>query len=308
MRHMVPASVQPTLVCMSWRGGARLQRCLESIAQSREFFGRCVVSITGPSTGEDMQLARKFQAIVRDLEVICTEREMPTMEHQAFWVRYLEQTGSQQSDWIFWLSYDDEVRPSGISQIVDESGNWPLHTGTAYFGPWAMRHESADALWEGDPGAILESWTSFPQDGPTRLRVETWICDQLLQPTYIQMSGSVNSLGAFVRLRDMWPRKKGPMRIEMAIAADIRTRYVEEFSSPVALIYGRPNSDRASYGVAARSEDLHLGILLARYVARYPIASAAIATGGAKLLKNRIVGNLPHEQWRIRGQVPPASE
>jgi hypothetical protein len=252
-----------------------------------------------------MRVAEGFRAVIRNLEIICTQRELPTMEHQAFWVDYLEESGSNPSDWIYWLAYDDEVRPRGIREIVDESGNWPLRTGTAYFGPWAMRHESADVPWRGDQNAILESWTSFPRQGPTRLRVETWIRDQLLQPTYMQMSGSVNPLGSFIRLRDKWPRKKGPMRIEMAISVDTQTRFVEEFRSPICIIYGRSNSDRASYGRSARSEDLHLTTLLARYSARHPEAIPTLATGAAQVAMARLGGSLSQEEWRVRDRVHP---
>lgn len=297
--------VRPTLVCMSWRGDARLRRCLDSIARSREYFDRCVMSITGPLDGDDMRLASEFQGVIRGLEVICTERELPTMQHQAFWVDYLERSGGRPSDWIYWLSYDDEVRPRGIQEITDECGNWPLRQGTAYFGPWAMRHESSDELWEADADPTLESWTCFLQHPPTRLHVEAWICDQLVQPTYMQMSGSVSPLRSFIRLRDGLLAKKGPMRIEMAIAVDPETRFVEEFPTPVAIVYGRPDSDRASYGPSARLEDLHLVAALARYSSRHPRAVPTLAKGAAQILSSRARGFYPSEQWRVRDYVRP---
>lgn len=295
--------LKPTLVCMSWRGGPRLHRCLDSIARSRDYFDRCVVSITGPVDGDDMHIASEFQGVIRGLEVICTQRELPTMQHQAFWVDYLERSGGRPSDWIYWLSYDDEVRPRGIQEITDEFGNWPLRQGTTYFGPWALRHESGDELWKVDADPTLESWTSFPQDGPTRLRVESWIRDQLVQPTYMQMTGSVAPLMSFIRLRDGFPRKKGPMRIEMAIAADPETRFIEEFPTPVAIIYGRPDSDRASYGSSARLEDLHLGTALVRYSVRNPQAIPTFVAGGVQILRNRVRRRGPGEDWRVRDHV-----
>jgi hypothetical protein len=305
MDSMSATPLRPTLVCMSWRGGARLRRCLESISRSRDHFDRCIVSITGSRNGEDMRTAAEFQGTIRDLEVICTDRELPTMKHQEFWVDYLENSGSAPSDWIFWLAHDDEVRPRGIKEVIDGSGNWPLQADTAYFGPWAMRHESASDLWHGDQDAILESWTSLPQRGPNRLRIETWIRQQLLQPTYMQMSGSVNPLRSFIRLRDSRPRKKGPMRIEMAIAADPYTQFVEEFASPVSIVYGRPNSDRSSYGASARAEDFHLGVTLARYSLRNPMAFSGLVTAAVRLLGDRVAGKAPREEWRIRGHVQP---
>ncbi len=92
------------------------------------------------------------------------------MDHQRFWISYLERTGARPHDWIYWLAYDDQVRLRGIERLVDEHGNWPLEKGTAYFGPWAMRHEQADQLFDGPWDEPLESWTSFPVPGPTACR------------------------------------------------------------------------------------------------------------------------------------------
>jgi len=173
-----------------------------------------------------------------------------------------------------------------------------------------MRHEQPDQLWNGDPPEYLESWTSFPVDGPLRLTVAQWIGDQLRQPTYMQMSGSVNQIRAFTSMRDGWPHKKGPMRIEMAIAAAPHVTHVEEFSEPVSIIYGRSNSDRASYGKEARREDLHLLAWIARHSAAHPeqarmtCASVLTATAAkARALASRMP--LAQEEWRVRGRVRP---
>ena len=304
------ATAIPILVCMVWRGGDRFARCLASIREAREHFSRIIISVTGPVAGADMRLAQAAQSNDPRIEVICTEREMPTMQHQAFWIEHLLATGAKESDWIYWLAYDDEIRPRGIEAITDSSGAWPLTPGTAYFGPWAMRHEQPDHLWHGDRSEPLESWTSFPPQGPTRLPVATWIADQLRQPTYMQMSGSVNPLRSFIDLKNSRPRKVGPMRIEMAIASAPGITAVEEFSEPVSIIYGRSNSDRASYGKAARREDAHLAAWLLRYSAVHPSAalpltralahSAAIA--GLSAIGRR---ELPVEEWRVRGTVQP---
>lgn len=304
----MPRPLQPILVCMSWRGGARFERCLNSIARSTHHFSRIILSVTSAENSDDMSLARQFQHEHPSVEVICTGKELPTMQHQAFWIEYLQRTGAKPTDWIYWLAYDDEVKPTGIDRIVDEQGNWPLEQGTVYFGPWAMRHESADDLWHGNPTEPLESWTSFPASGPTRLPLMRWIRDQLRQPTYMQMSGSVCPLGNFVELKDGKPTKHGPMRIEMATAASRSTTHVREFSEPVSIIYGRSNSDRASYGKAARREDAHLLAWLARYTAAHPGAAkdfAGILADQTTLqvaarLRNR---PLPQEEWRVRGIV-----
>jgi hypothetical protein len=114
--------VQPILVCMSWRGGPRLDRCLASIAASQHRFARVVISVTATEDSEDMRRAVEFQRRNPNVEVLCTGQELPTMQHQAFWVDYLKATGVSRGDWIYWLAYDDEVRPRGIDAIIDRRG------------------------------------------------------------------------------------------------------------------------------------------------------------------------------------------
>ena len=308
--HRTGGPVQPILVCMVGRGGERFERCLDSITKSLHHFSRIVLSITSAPDSDDMQRALAFKAMHPDVEVICTQRELPTMEHQAFWIRYLTASGATRDDWIYWLAYDDEVRPRGIDAITDANGDWPLEKGTVYVGPWAMRHEQPDHLWDGDPQGPLESWTSFPKGGPTRLPLMTWIADQITQPTYMQMSGSVCPLGNFMELDEGRPAKRGPMRIEMATAASRTTTHVQEFSEPVSIIYGRPNSDRASYGKQARREDIHLLAWLSRYTAAHPAAAPELArligTSTAQQVKLRARQvPLPSEEWRVRGECLP---
>jgi len=295
-------SSQPILVCMSWRGGERFARALRSIEAARHHFSRGVISVTGPIDGPDMALARDAATRDHTLEVICTGVELPTMRHQALWITYLQTTQASPKDWIYWLAYDDEVRVSGIDAITTNN-EWPLHPGTAYFGPWAMRHESPEALWHGDPHAPLESWTSFPIAGPTQLPVAEWIAQQLVQPTYMQMSGSVNQLSSFIGLRDSFPRKTGPMRIEMAIAAQPQLSTVAEFAEPISIIYGRSNSDRANYGSAARREDLHLLSILGRRGLRNPREIATYLSASAHTVNPR--KSPTSEEWRVRGLVNP---
>ena len=302
--------VKPICVCMSWRGGARFERCLHSIERSKHHFSRIVLSVTSADDSEDTELARAFQRRNPEVEVICTGRELPTMKHQAFWVEYLQRTGATSRDWVFWLAYDDEVRCRGIDSIVDHDGNWPLTNGDVYFGPWAMRHEQPAHLWNGDPNAPLESWTSFPTSGPKRLPLMTWIVDQLRQPTYMQMSGSVCPLGNFIEIKDGKPAKQGPMRIEMAVAAGSTTKYVAEFDEPLSIIYGRSNSDRANYSTLTRREDVHLFAWLLRYVAFHPAAAAEftrlVGRSAIDQLKFRTgIQDPPSEEWRVGGSCLP---
>ena len=266
--------------------------------------------MTSTADSADVELANLARDADPSIEVICTERELPTMDHQAFWIDYLQETGARGTDWIYWLAYDDEVRVRGIEAIINHDGTWPLEAGTAYFGPWAMRHESPDELWSGDANSTLESWTSFPAAGPLRLPVSEWIRQQLKQPTYMQMSGSVNPLQSFIDLKEMRPRKRGPMRIEMAVAAAPGIFFVEEFPEPVSIIYGRSNSDRASYGRRARREDVHLAAWLTRYAVAHPdqavSVSRALSTAGVSTVRAALGGgDGKTEEWRVRGLAAP---
>lgn len=308
--------VQPVLVIMDYRGGDRLRRCLAALDDAEPFFSRVILSITAADDSEDMAIARAYldgrAAAGRPskVELLCTGEELPTLAHQAFWVTHLESTGCRPDDWVLWLAYDDELRMRGIRALVDEDRGWPLRPGTAYFGPWAMRHETADGVWDGDPDAPLESWTSFPISGPTRLSVADWISRQLVQPTYLQMSGSVCRFASFLEMRDGRPRKQGPMRIEMAAMATGANEAVEEFAEPISIIYGRPNSDRASYGAAARREDVHLLGWLARYGLHRPSAIPGLVRGTVRVLRayGRTAlgrGAREVEAWTVRGTVQP---
>ena len=113
---------KPILVCMSWRGGRRLQRCLDSIATSARYFSRTVISVSAEVTSADLQRARAFAKQHPGVEVLCHGEELPTMQHQAMWVTYLIETGANRSDWVLWLAHDDELRTDGIGRLVDDDG------------------------------------------------------------------------------------------------------------------------------------------------------------------------------------------
>jgi hypothetical protein len=132
----------------------------------------------------------------------------------------------------------------------------------------------------------------------------------LRRPTYLQMSGCVAPLGNFLVLRDGRPRKQGPMRIEMAIAACGRTTTIAEFPEPIVRIYGRPNSDRANYGRTARREDLHLAAWLARYTSRHPSALGPLLAGAGAAARDRFSASARTEpkraeDWVVRSNVEP---
>ena len=307
-----PAPLQPILVVLVWRGGERFARCLDSIGPAIHRFSRVILSVTAAADSDDMIRATSFRDQYPHVEVVCTLRELPTMQHQAFWINYLERSGAQKTDWIYWLAYDDQIRLAGIDNLVDEQGNWPLTPGTAYLGPWAMRHEQPDTLFDGPWDLDMESWTAFPVDGPCELPVTKWIGQQLLQPTYIQMSGSVITFASHRHVVRSHPHKKGPMRIEMATAAARNNLTVAEFPEPISIIYGRSNSDRASYGKSARSEDIHLIAWLTRYAARHRKAWRDLFSTTRRGLRIYVDARrgrcpLPTEEWRVRGWVPQDS-
>jgi len=268
-------------------------------------FNRIVISITATPDSEDVKLAKAFQEQCPEAEVLCTDIELPTMEHQTFWVDYLTGSGTQPTDWIYWLAYDDELNTAGIARVQDSNGSWPLNLETVYFGPWAMRHETPTELWSGSNEDVMAVWTSFPTDGLTRLPILAWIRDQLDQPTYMQMSGSLIPFRNYCELRHGKPKKSGPMRIEMATALGCKTRYVEELKEPVSIIYGRSDSDRATYGNVARKEDIHLMAWIARYAATHPKAAGdllAIIAGQVKRQWQQKIGKQSpaEEEWRVR--------
>jgi hypothetical protein len=100
------------------------------------------------------------------------------------------------------------------------------------------------------------------------------------------------------------------MRIEMAAAATPCNEFVEEFSTPITIIYGRPNSDRANYASAARREDIHLSAWLLRYAVNHPSKVGALARLGwrsASLMIRQATGTAtpPQEAWVVRDKVQP---
>jgi hypothetical protein len=307
----VTEAVQPILVLPVYRGGPRFARALGSLARSEQYFARIIVSLNGPRTSDDMTAITDYiEKHSSKVEIVCTGEEIPWMPHQYFWMSHLERTGTRPTDWIYWFAHDDEIRPAGIAAIIDEHGNWPLEQGTIYLGPWGMRHERGDVLFDGPRDVDIESWTSFPPDGPLRLPVADWIAGQLIQPTYINMSGCITTLSSFQALRQFRVQKPGGMRIEMAAAAAPSNRWVVELPEPVVITYGRPNSDRTQYAKVARQDDRHIITWLLNYMARHPAAIipltrafAHVAFGYLKVLTGR--GRLPEEDWRRRSIVSP---
>lgn len=120
------------------------------------------------------------------------------------------------------------------------------------------------------------------------------------------MSGSLIPFGNYLELTHGTPKKTGPMRIEMATAAGTGTKFVQELPQPISVVYGRSNSDRASYGNAARKEDLHLVPWLLRYAkantTQWANVISLVAQQALALVKRKATKTpAPQEEWRVRG-------
>lgn len=309
-------SLQPILVVPVYRGGERFERALRSLRPSEQYFRRIVISLNSPQGSPDEDAVARYRGQAEadgspsKIEVVQTGTELPWMPHQYFWLDHLERTGVQPDDWVYWFAHDDEVKPSGIAHLIDADGNWPLRQGTCYLGPWAMRHDEPDHLYDGPRDIDLESWTSFPVEGPQELPVAEWIAQQLIKPTYINMSGCITTLRSFQELRRFPIDKPGGMRIEMATAAAPHNVTVAEFPEPVVITYGCAASDRTKYAKVARKDDRHMVAWLANYLARHPSgiaptakAAAQVVASYARVLTRR--GTLPEEDWRFREMVDP---
>lgn len=307
----MPQPLQPVLVLPVYRGGLKFERALDSVLASEQFFRRIIVSLNGPHDSVDVERATRYtQAHDSKVELITTGEELPWMEHQYFWLGHLERTGEDGSTWAYWFAHDDQIRPRGIEALVDAHGNWPLNPKTIYLGPWGMRYDPLGSMYEGSPGAPLESWTSFPVAGPKRLKVAEWIAQQFEQPTYINMSGCVTQLSSFQALRAFPYAKPGGMRIEMATAAAPNNVAVEEFQEPVVITYTSKGSDRTTYTEVARKDDRHMLVWLANYIARHPTgvvptlrAALTLARSRMRVLVGR--GEPIQEDWRYRETVAP---
>jgi hypothetical protein len=308
---MVTTPIQPILVLPVYRGGDRFKRALRSLRGSEQYFSRIVISLNSPSGSPDEDTVAQYKAQgPTKIEVIQSGTELPWMPHQYFWLSHLEESGAKPDDWLYWFAHDDEIKPSGIRAVIDADGNWPLVPGTIYFGPWAMRHDEPEKLFDGRTDTPLESWTSFPIQGPLELPVAEWIAQQLIQPTYINMSGCITTLRSFQAMRDFIIAKPGGMRIEMATAAAPHNLTVAEFPEPVVITYGCAASDRTKYAKVARKDDRHMIAWLMRYIASHPSAALPTARAASKVLSSYArhalgKGSLPAEDWRYRETVGP---
>lgn len=302
----MPRPLQPVLVLPVYRGGQKFERALRSLQAAEPFFRRIVVSMNSPINSPDLETVNEYLAKAPSkAEVIHTLEELPWMAHQYFWLDYLEKSGEGPTDWVLWFAHDDQLRPQGMRACTDATGAWTLEDRTIYLGPWGMRYDPPGGLYDGPADAPLESWTSFPLDGPLRLSVGEWIAQQLEQPTYINMSGCITQLASFQAMRRFPVAKPGGMRIEMATAAAPNNLHVKELSEPVVITHTSPSTDRTTYAKVARKDDVHMVTWLANYLAHHPKAIAPTVRAfnrlAARATIQRALGNKPvREDWRHR--------
>jgi len=294
-----------------YRGGEKFNRALSSVRAVEPFFRRIVISLNSTVDSPDQDSIEAYRAEgPTKIEVVQTGREIPWIPHQYFWLNYLETTGESTDAWIMWFAHDDELRLRGLEALVDQQGSWPLESGVIYLGPWGMRYDPPGALFDGDRSAPLESWTSFPIIGPQRMSVAEWICAQLEQPTYINMSGCVTQLASFKQMRGFLFNKPGGMRIEMATAAAPANHIVQEFNEPLVITYTSKGSDRTTYAAVARRDDAHLLAWLGNYMAHHPDSIPAFGRTALRLARHsasRLVRSSEPvaEDWRYRSTVEP---
>ena len=292
-----------------YRGGAKFARALASIRDTEFAFRRIIISLNSPAGSPDEEVIQAYQeGGSSKIDVIQTGSELPWMAHQYFWLKYLEDTGESSDAWVFWFAHDDQIRNKGISALTGDGTSWPLESGTTYLGPWGMRYDPPGELYDGPSDAPLESWTSFPLDGPLRLPAAEWIAQQLYQPTYINMSGCVTQLHSFQALRDFPWNKPGGMRIEMATAASPKNRWVAEFPEPLVTTHVSPTTDRTTYADIARKDDRHMVVWLMNYLVKHPRALPPIVNASARVFRDHMRvflkrGQLPPEDWRRRTVV-----
>jgi hypothetical protein len=297
---------RPVLVIPVFHGGERFERCLRSLVCAPTYFAAVVLSINGQPDSPDLQVARAFQ---RDaglpVAVFNTTVEMNSMDHIRFWATELGRRNLPPTTHLMWLGHDDELDPEGLAAACP-AGQWPLRPDTMILGPWKLRHEAVDTLYAAPENEQLETWTCFPDQAATPQASIDWVCDQLLHPTYLNLTGGVFPFNSLLNIAGFRIRKTAGMRMEMTLATAPGSRFITELTEPAVIVYGRADSDRATIPTAhARSDDRHLLIWLARYAARTPRTRARFASTLARLIALRTQvalgrATLPAEDWVVR--------
>ena len=227
------------------------------------------------------------------------------MDHVRFWATHLQLGKVPFDQQIMWLGHDDELDPVGLAQSCP-GGVWPLLQNTMILGPWKLRHESVDSLYQIPANEKLETWTCFPDSSRLPMSSMDWVCDQLIHPTYINLTGGVFPLRSLIEIIDFKPRKVAAMRMEMTLATAIGSNYITELAEAITIVYGRADSDRATISrTDAVSDDRNLLLWLGKFAATTPGSRKRFAHTMLQLgiLKVRILSGRaqpPGEDWVVR--------
>ncbi len=297
---------RPVLLIPVYRGGERFERCLRSLACARDYFSTVVLSMNSEHGSVDFTRASEFQQNANlPVVVLSTRTELTSMDHTRFWADQLRSRHLPESTHLMWLGHDDELNPDGLA-ISCPDGHWPLREGTMLLGPWKLRHESVGELYQPPADEQLETWTCFPDQQAKPQTAIDWVCDQLLHPTYLNLTGGVFTFASVLDIIDYRIRKQSGMRMEMTLTTTRGALLITELSEPITIVYGRADSDRATIpSMHARADDRHLLRWLTRYATFTPRAKTRLATTVAKLatLRARVAigkASMPAEDWVVR--------
>lgn len=273
---------------------------------AKDFFSGLLLSINGSPDSPDLIAARQFQATVDfPITILNTGVELSSMDHIRYWGSFLRDIKTPVDQHVMWLGHDDELNPVGLAKSC-RNGFWTLSEDTMILGPWKLRHESTDSLYQVPVNEVLETWTCFPDSPPIYMKSMDWACDQLVHPTYINLTGGVFPLRSLLEVIDFKPRKVAAMRMEMTLATAVGSKFITELPEAITIVYGRADSDRAMISRKdALSDDRNLFLWLGKFAAMTPGSRKRFAKTMLLLviLKVKIVfgrAQPPTEDWVVR--------
>ena len=302
----IASDSRPVLVVPVFQGGARFERCLQSLIHAGDYFSALVLSVNGPASSDDLTKSKGFKEASKiPVQIFNSGVELNSMDHTRFWANMLRKQGLPPSTHLMWLGHDDELYEEGLKDSCPD-GNWALRSDTMVLGPWKMRHESVETLYEIPSNEILETWTCFPDSNGIPDTSMGWVCDQLIHPTYLNLTGGIFTFESLLKIVDFKYRKVSGMRMEMTLATAVGTKYISELPSPITVVYGRADSDRATIpSHDARSDDKRLIVWLTWHAFRTPGSLLRFLVGFTRLGHQRLKvisgrEKMPKEDWVIR--------